>query len=479
MSWPRSPSRRAASRSSAVTRWICTRFLRQRSRTPSSSCPISSVSRFFAATWPVRPWISSLSCAIRSLSCAFWPALAERRNSNRFRSPVMLRAASGSLARVRSSAGKRMLSTLSRSASSRARRAWSSFRLFTTIARFACVIVSSSRTTMSPACTLSPSRTRSSPTTPPVGCWTFLTFESTTRLPGAITAPDSSVVAASPPTPPARSATTARPPSSWLRIDRCAGACRAAEHLVQHLVLRSEGLGFPIRHHQNEIDAGERARAVRDHHDDAAAGARAQDRLGQRLLSLGVEVGVRLVKHEQERVAVERARKRDALPLPRRERGPALPDLGVVAVRETQNKVVHVGGLRRLEDRLGVGLRLEAGDVLGHGAGEQLHVLRQIADVLAERFRIPLLEGGAVEAYLAAHRRPDADEEPGERRLARGARPNDAEPVAGLERKGDVLHDEALDARRCRAHALDRKGGARPRQRHRGVPRRERRQEIG
>ena len=73
--------------------------------------------------------------------------------------------------------GKRMLSTLSRSASSRARRAWSSFRLFTTIARFACVIVSSSRTTMSPACTLSPSRTRSSPTTPPVGCWTFLTFE--------------------------------------------------------------------------------------------------------------------------------------------------------------------------------------------------------------------------------------------------------------------------------------------------------------
>jgi uncharacterized protein YuzE len=66
---------------------------------------------------------------------------------------------------------------------------------------------------------------------------------------------------------------------------------------------------------------------------------------------------------------------------------------------------------------------------------------RQIADVLAERFRIPLLEGGAVEAYLAAHRRPDADEQPGERRLARGARPNDAEPVAGLERKGDERND--------------------------------------
>src|SRR5829696_9150057 len=131
----------------------------------------------------------------------------------------------GSPALATSSAGKTTVSTLSRSASSRARRDWSSFRLLTTMARFACVMVSSSRTTISPALTLSPSRARNSPTTPPVGCCTFLTFESTTRLPGAITAPDSSVVAASPPTPPARSATTARPPSRWLRIDRCAGDC--------------------------------------------------------------------------------------------------------------------------------------------------------------------------------------------------------------------------------------------------------------
>jgi hypothetical protein len=47
------------------------------------------------------------------------------------------------------------------------------------IARFALVCVSSSRTTISPRLTGSPSRTRNSPTTPPVGCWTFFTFEST------------------------------------------------------------------------------------------------------------------------------------------------------------------------------------------------------------------------------------------------------------------------------------------------------------
>ena len=34
---------------------------------------------------------------------------------------------------------------------------------------------------------------------PPVGCWTFLTLDSTTIVPGAITAPASRLVAAQPP----------------------------------------------------------------------------------------------------------------------------------------------------------------------------------------------------------------------------------------------------------------------------------------
>ena len=40
--------------------------------------------------------------------------------------------------------------------------------------------VSSSRRTMLPALTRWPSRTNSSPTTPPVGCWIFFTLVSTT-----------------------------------------------------------------------------------------------------------------------------------------------------------------------------------------------------------------------------------------------------------------------------------------------------------
>ena len=60
--------------------------------------------------------------------------------------------------------------------------------------------------------------------------------------------------------------------------------------------------------------------------------------------------------------------------------------------------------------RSGVGVFLEARDVLRDGAGEQFDVLRQIADVPAERVGRPLVERRAVEADLAARRPPDADQ---------------------------------------------------------------------
>ena len=52
----------------------------------------------------------------------------------------------------------------------------------------------------------------------------------------------------------------------------------------------------------------------------------------QRLVAFGVEIGIRLVEHDQERIAIERARERDALALPGRQRAAVFADLGVVAV---------------------------------------------------------------------------------------------------------------------------------------------------
>ena len=70
-----------------------------------------------------------------------------------------------------------------------------------------------------------------------------------------------------------------------------------------------------------------------------------------------------------------------------------------------------------------------------HGAGEQLHVLRQIADVPAERVAIPARDVGAVEPDHAGLRLPDAEDQPDQRGLARSARPDHAEALARLERE--------------------------------------------
>src|SRR5712692_1287347 len=135
---------------------------------------------------------------------------------------------------------------------------------------------------MSPTLTRSPSRTLSSPTTPPVGCCTFLTFESTTTDPDAISAPESWVVLAQPPTPPARMPKTVRPARMLRRMDRRVGVDLvgtlstpgfrndlerprrrlAMQHLGEDLVLRAEGRRAAFLHCQKKIDPRNGARAV-------------------------------------------------------------------------------------------------------------------------------------------------------------------------------------------------------------------------
>src|SRR5215831_19044651 len=309
---------------------------------------------------------------MRSRNCAFWPSREVRRISNWRSSPTIALATSGSLRRAMRSSGKITVSRPSRSASSRAWRAASSLSAFTTISRLARIWVSSSEITMSSALTRLPSRTLSLPTTPPVGCCTFLTLESTTNCPAAITAPENSVVMAQPPRPMTRSsaatpiATVCRrsmPRScgvsaalmglhSWERASglmhdaqaccrrggdwgyrggRCGHRPAAALH---ELVLALGRARAPLPHLHDQIDARKRARAMRDDDHDPPACAHAQDRAGERLVAFTVEIGIGLIQHDQERIAIERARERDPLPLPGRERLAALADLGIVAVRQ-------------------------------------------------------------------------------------------------------------------------------------------------
>ena len=105
------------------------------------------------------------------------------------------------------------------------------------------------------------------------------------------------------------------------------------QNLGQDFVLRPEGLHAPIVHDQNLIDAGNGAWAVGDDDDDALAFAHAENCAGQRFVALGVEVGVRLIENDQERIAVDRAGERDPLRLAGGKRSALLADRRVVALQ--------------------------------------------------------------------------------------------------------------------------------------------------
>ena len=116
-----------------------------------------------------------------------------------------------------------------------------------------------------------------------------------------------------------------------------------------------------------------------------------------------VEAGARLVEDHQPRRAEHRPGEADALPLAARERRALRPDLGGVALGQAQDHLVHAGELRRLDHGF-VGRVGQARDVVAHGAGEQLDVLRQVADMAAEVGRDPSVHLGAVEADMARGR---------------------------------------------------------------------------
>ena len=125
-----------------------------------------------------------------------------------------------SLLRAVNCVEKAMASASSRSARSRASLAICSSSWDRTAPNVDLVSVSSSRSTIWPSSTSPPSLTRISPTTPPVGCCTFFTLDSTTIVPGAITAPTNWAVVAQPPMPPVRRTVMVKPVRLSLRIAR-------------------------------------------------------------------------------------------------------------------------------------------------------------------------------------------------------------------------------------------------------------------
>ena len=108
------------------------------------------------------------------------------------------------------------------------------------------------------------------------------------------------------------------------------------------------------------------------------------------LLALGIEARRRFVENQHARIGENRARDRDALPLPARQLDAALADDRVVAVREPEDELLAVRDARRRLDLVERRRRIGVADVLGDRAVEEKVLLqhrRELLAIVAQRNR--------------------------------------------------------------------------------------------
>ena len=197
----------------------------------------------------------------------------------------------------------------------------------------------------------------------------------------------------------AASLTTRRPPGG-------SNGRWTAHHLGHDLFLGSDGLAASLRDHHDLINTGQRARPMSDHDRNAIPRPDREDRACKGLVTLWIEIGIWLIEHDQERIAIKCTRKRNALTLACRKRTPVLADISLVPIGHFEDQLMNAGKFGGSQHLFRVQNRFEPADVLGDRAGEQFDVLRQVANVLAEFLGNPLIECRAVYSDGAPHRIP-------------------------------------------------------------------------
>ena len=179
------------------------------------------------------------------------------------------------------------------------------------------------------------------------------------------------------------------------------------------------------------------------------------DAADQRLFGIAVQVRIGLVQHHKLGRAVQRAGQPDQLALAARQMLPAIADLGVIALRQAQDHLMAAGQPRGLEGQLRIWVG-HAGDVPQHGAVEQLHILRQVADMAAEILPQPGEHIGAIQPHRAGGRLQGADQQADQRGLARRRGADDGQRFAGREVEGHALDDRDRLAGEAEGHAFRR-----------------------
>ena len=185
----------------------------------------------------------------------------------------------------------------------------------------------------------------------------------------------------------------------------------------------------PLVEHENPIGADHAREPVREDERRTAPHETVECCLDQRL-ALGIHRRERLVEHQDGRVAQERARDRDALPLPAREPDAALADHRVVALRQTQDELLGVRGARGRAELVGARVGLAHPDVVLDGAVEEPRVLADERHAASHLLEAQLAQVAAADRDPAAIGIVEPEQQPRDRRLARAARAHDRDALA-------------------------------------------------
>src|SRR5438105_330714 len=204
-----------------------------------------------------------------------------------------------------------------------------------------------------------------------------------------------------------------------------------------------------------DIDAIRRTdarEAVRDeeHRSTAEEVAHACEEI---VLRARIERRCRLVQDDERRVAKERARERDALPLPDRHVLSAhevRAEDRVVAIRPGIHERIRAGAFRRADDRIEVLEPLDApeADVLAHGEHEAREVLEEHGDALVDPALVVRGDVVAVPQHSARVGAIKTGQDLSERGLAGSVIANERDDLARTDLKGYVVQRKARRKRR-------------------------------
>src|SRR5208337_2058516 len=345
----------------------------------------------------------------------------------------------------------------------------------------AAVKVGSSRASRSPACTLCPSATSMERTIEvSSGCTTSAGTRDTT-FPGAVTARSTGIspmasrhAAKRPPiaqiVPRARSGTfpalIAEDADENSRITgSVASSCVCARLAAPAERWDKSGMTEPLTFDVTILLAPELAvgQTVRNNHHRPVARDAKQVGVEQRL-AFRIEGARRLVENEGARIGDQRTGDREPLSLSAQEVGRSLLDQRLIAVRHALDEFLGAGQAGRPHGVVQRQPGTTGDDVVSNGAAEQEVVLQHNAQAAAQVAQVDGAQFGAVDSKETVVVPVDPLQQPGQRRLAGPAAPDDAQHGAGRNLEADAIKRRKPAAGVGETHVIKRYGAGKARE---------------